>query len=193
MAEKLHLQNLWLSLTEKLHLQNLWLSLTEKLHLQNLWLSLTYWWRFHFSTIWCHVDWWSAYRPACWLHPPGIYTVSDPRRLESSKLTKDLLVPAHIPIQGPLPTTPTTDPSRRLNIVQPTAPPKEHEPSAPTLDSNTRGPCHSTTNSTQDHVFNPDIRTSAKGHWCSYHKHTAKWAAQNPSHKGQPTPRYWAY
>jgi hypothetical protein len=126
--------------------------MAEKFHLQNSCLSLQYWWGFQSSTIWCHVDWWTAYRPACWLHPPGIYTVSYPRRLEYSKLTKDPLVPAHTPIQGPLPTTPTTDPSRRLNTVQPTAPPKEHEPSAPTLDSNTKGPCHSTNHSTQDHM-----------------------------------------
>ena len=58
----------------------------EKLHSQNLWLSLWYWWRCLSSTIWCHVDWWTSYRPACWIHPPGIYTVPYPRRLESSKL-----------------------------------------------------------------------------------------------------------
>jgi hypothetical protein len=62
---------------------------------------------------------------------------------------KDPSLPAHTPIQGPLP---TTDLPRRLDIVQPIAPPKEHEPSAPTLDSHTRGPCHSTNSSTQDHV-----------------------------------------
>jgi len=41
--------------------------------------------RFLFSTVRCHVDWWTAYRPACWLYPLGIYTVSYPRRLESFK------------------------------------------------------------------------------------------------------------
>jgi len=45
---------------------------------------------------------------------------------------KDPSLPAHTPIQGPLPRTAATDPSRRLNIVQLTAPPKEHEPHAPT-------------------------------------------------------------